>query len=260
MGIVRASHDSCNNALDTPGIDGDVLSGRAKADEHGQHRHQSKLFDGVAAGQQAQASDDERLTGEHPGAPMSEPSGEPRHARAIDKGCPEELERVHERCEAEEPDDLERQALVTQPGGQRVEDEQERQAGGEAERHHHQRWALGVHRQRLASTAGRSVRFEPFGWHGRDTTQILRRSARRGPVQVISQSLGCGGEAGDADALQKYRDQLDKRAYQLNAASVRLTREIQKVWVPDAKKAEADRLRVNAEQHPQSLWIGIGAG
>ena len=67
-------------------------------------------------------------------------------------------------------------------------------------------------------------------------------------------------QAGDADALQKYRDQLDKRAYQLNAASVRLTREIQKVWVPDAKKAEADRLRVNAEQHPQSLWIGIGAG
>ena len=95
---------------------------------------------------------------------------------------------------------------------------------------------------------------------GRNTTQILRRSARHGPVQVISQSLGCGGEAGDADALQKYRDQLDKRAYQLNAASVRLTREIQKVWVLDAKKAEADRLRVNAEQHPQSLWIGIGAG
>ena len=57
-----------------------------------------------------------------------------------------------------------------------------------------------------------------------------------GRFRSFPQSLGCGGEAGDADALQKYRDQLDKRAYQLNAASVRLTREIQKVWVPDAKR------------------------
>lgn len=54
--------------------------------------------------------------------------------------------------------------------------------------------------------------------------------------------------ANDADALKRYRDQLDRRAYQLNAASVRLTDEIRKVWVPDAKKDEADRLRVIADQ------------
>src|SRR5205814_5953579 len=35
--------------------------------------------------------------------------------------------------------------------------------------------------------------------------------------------------------------------YQLNAASIRLTNEIRKVWVPDAKKPEADRLRVEAD-------------
>lgn len=52
---------------------------------------------------------------------------------------------------------------------------------------------------------------------------------------------------GDAKALKKYRDQLDKRKYQLNAASVRLTEEIRRVWVPDAKKPEADRLRVEAD-------------
>ena len=52
----------------------------------------------------------------------------------------------------------------------------------------------------------------------------------------------------DPAALQNYRDQLDKRSYQLNAASVRLTDEIKKVWVPDTKKAEADRLRVVADQ------------
>ena len=55
-------------------------------------------------------------------------------------------------------------------------------------------------------------------------------------------------QAGNMDALQKYRDQLDQRAYQLNAASVSLTREIQKVWVPNAEKAEANRLRVYADQ------------
>ena len=38
----------------------------------------------------------------------------------------------------------------------------------------------------------------------------------------------------------------DKRSYQLNAASVRLTDEIQKVWAPDPKRAEAARLRVSA--------------
>ena len=53
--------------------------------------------------------------------------------------------------------------------------------------------------------------------------------------------------AGDVAALQKYRDQLDKRTYQLNAASVRLTNEIRNVWVPNLDRAEADRLRVQAD-------------
>jgi predicted ATPase len=53
--------------------------------------------------------------------------------------------------------------------------------------------------------------------------------------------------AGDSAALQSYRDQLDKRSYALNAASVRLTDEVRAIWVPDAKKAEAAKLRVNAD-------------
>jgi energy-coupling factor transporter ATP-binding protein EcfA2 len=63
-------------------------------------------------------------------------------------------------------------------------------------------------------------------------------------------NLGKAGEPsrGDAPALQKYRDQLDKRAYQLNAASVRLTDHIRQVWVPDQKRGDADRLRVVADQ------------
>jgi predicted ATPase len=52
---------------------------------------------------------------------------------------------------------------------------------------------------------------------------------------------------GNAQALQQYRDQLDRRSYQLNAASVRLTDEIRAVWLPDPKRAEANRLRVVAD-------------
>jgi predicted ATPase len=52
---------------------------------------------------------------------------------------------------------------------------------------------------------------------------------------------------GDVEALQNYRDQLDRRSYQLNAASVRLTEELRRAWVPDVKRGEADRLRIVAD-------------
>jgi hypothetical protein len=54
-------------------------------------------------------------------------------------------------------------------------------------------------------------------------------------------------DAQDGEALQQYRDQLDKRAYQLNAASVKLTNEIRKVWNPDTERGEADKLRLVAD-------------
>jgi hypothetical protein len=53
--------------------------------------------------------------------------------------------------------------------------------------------------------------------------------------------------ANNPDALKSYRDQLDKRAYQLNAASVRLTNEIRNVWKPREGRAEADKLRILAD-------------
>lgn len=54
-------------------------------------------------------------------------------------------------------------------------------------------------------------------------------------------------QAGDPMALKRYRDQLDNRTYQLNAASVRLTDEIRNVWCPDLNRGEADKLRVQAD-------------
>ncbi|TPE53725.1 AAA family ATPase [Amaricoccus solimangrovi] len=61
--------------------------------------------------------------------------------------------------------------------------------------------------------------------------------------------LGNAGEpsAADQDAMKAYRDQLDNRSYQLNAASVRLTDEIIKVWNPNPDRAEANRLRITAD-------------
>lgn len=50
-----------------------------------------------------------------------------------------------------------------------------------------------------------------------------------------------------AEAMTKYRDQLDNRSYQLNAASVALTREITRVWNPNESKGEASRLHVRAD-------------
>ena len=55
-------------------------------------------------------------------------------------------------------------------------------------------------------------------------------------------------DADDQSGLKAYQDQLDKRRYQLNAASIRLTESINRVWRPDPNKAEADRLRVEADQ------------
>lgn len=62
-------------------------------------------------------------------------------------------------------------------------------------------------------------------------------------------NLGKAAEpaVGNPKALKTYRDQLDRRSYQLNAASVRLTDEIRKVWLPDPSRAEAERLRVQAD-------------
>lgn len=51
----------------------------------------------------------------------------------------------------------------------------------------------------------------------------------------------------DPASLQAYRDQLDQRQYQLNAAEVMLTSEIRQIWAPDQKRGDADKLRIRAD-------------
>lgn len=71
-----------------------------------------------------------------------------------------------------------------------------------------------------------------LGFKAKDLSQLGRATEPEGP---------------NAKGLQSYRDQLDKRSYQLNAASIRLTEEIRRVWNPNPDRAEADRLRVVAD-------------
>ncbi|WP_300435443.1 AAA family ATPase [Christiangramia sp.] len=51
----------------------------------------------------------------------------------------------------------------------------------------------------------------------------------------------------DTDALNDYRDTLDNRTYQLNAASIKLTNEIKSIWNPNPNRPEAERLRISAD-------------
>lgn len=51
----------------------------------------------------------------------------------------------------------------------------------------------------------------------------------------------------DVKALKEYKDKLDSRSYQLNAASVRLSDEIRTVWMPNPDRPEADKLKVTAD-------------
>ena len=60
--------------------------------------------------------------------------------------------------------------------------------------------------------------------------------------------LGDAPDPGDdQEAFDSYRNPLDERDIQLNAASVRLTGEIRSIWNPDPTRAEADTVLIKAD-------------
>jgi hypothetical protein len=70
--------------------------------------------------------------------------------------------------------------------------------------------------------------------------------------------LGSAAEppADNAEAFEEYRKKLDERAAVLNAASLRLTQEIRKVWQPDGEEGSSDyTIRITADQ--QYLKVGV---
>ena len=67
------------------------------------------------------------------------------------------------------------------------------------------------------------------------------------PQELSDLGKAAEPSAKSEDAMTEYRDQLDRRSYQLNAASVSLTREIQRVWNPNQDRGEASKLRMLAD-------------
>jgi len=51
----------------------------------------------------------------------------------------------------------------------------------------------------------------------------------------------------DVAAQKAYRDKLDNRTYQLNAASINLTKEIKSIWNPNPNRPEAEKIRISAD-------------
>lgn len=66
-----------------------------------------------------------------------------------------------------------------------------------------------------------------------------------------AQELSELGKASDpshtSTDLESFRERLDQRSYELNAASVELTQQIIRVWNPDDNKAEASKLKLTAD-------------
>ena len=95
-----------------------------------------------------------------------------------------------------------------------------------------------IHLEHLAQRVEKNlVDDEYYDYGNQCLLRLLGFSAR----ELSNLGRAAEPEPGNSEALQKYRDQLDRRSYQLNAASVRLTEELRHVW------AEADRLRIVAD-------------
>lgn len=102
-----------------------------------------------------------------------------------------------------------------------------------------------IHLEHLAQRLeGGVLDDEAYDYGNKCLLQLLGFSARE------LSNLGNAPEPprGNAAALKSYQDQLDRRHYELNSASVKLTGEIRSVWNPDEKRAEAERLRLHADK------------
>jgi predicted ATP-dependent endonuclease of OLD family len=66
-------------------------------------------------------------------------------------------------------------------------------------------------------------------------------------VQELSEAGASTPQNATPEELQKYKDILDRRDYRLNAASIRLSKEIKRIWNPNSDRGEASELRIKAD-------------
>lgn len=98
-----------------------------------------------------------------------------------------------------------------------------------------------IHLKKLADREeNESLDEDWFDYGNQCLMKLLGFSAR-----VLS-DLGIIAESrnDNIEEFENNREQLDKRNYQLNAASVKLTREIRDIWKPSVDRPEADKLRI----------------
>ena len=101
-----------------------------------------------------------------------------------------------------------------------------------------------VHLQHLAQRTEQNLLDDEYYDYGNlCLLKLLGFTARELSDLGNTQSPGIN----DTQALKEYKDKLDSRSYQLNAASVRLTEEIRTVWMPNPDRPEADKLKVTAD-------------
>lgn len=101
-----------------------------------------------------------------------------------------------------------------------------------------------IHLKKLADREeNQSLDEDWFDYGNQCLMKLLGFSARvLSDLGIISDSRN-----DDIDEFENNREQLDKRNYQLNAASVKLTKEIRDIWRPSANRPEADKLRIVAD-------------
>lgn len=101
-----------------------------------------------------------------------------------------------------------------------------------------------VHLEHLAQRVEQSILDDEYYDYG---NLCLLKLLGFTPRELADLGNAPNPDINNKDALKDYKDNLDKRSYQLNAASVRLTNEICSAWMPDAKRAEADKLKITAD-------------
>ncbi len=114
-----------------------------------------------------------------------------------------------------------------------------------------------IHLEHLATRIERNlIDDEYYDYGNRCLLKLLGFSARE------LANLGKTDEVwmGDTEALQAHRDQLDRRSYQLNAASVKLTEELRRTWKPDSERDEAERLRIVCDGQYMKLIVEDDVG
>jgi hypothetical protein len=135
-------------ALHPEGVDHDVLGGRDRGDEHRGKGDQQRRSQRIEPAEHDDRRDQQQLGEYEPAPAPAQKPAEHRDAPGIDKGSPQELQRVGKPGQRIEPDRRQVDADVGHPQHQRRGGQRQRQPGREAEQRHDEHLPLEIDRDR----------------------------------------------------------------------------------------------------------------